>query len=339
MRQKRGSMRNGYQQHVRSSTRLPHRVHRPEPLPPSRCPSLPRRVPDVAYDDEVDLPDESLLLDHIQGQSDSSSISSATKPNRYSKSRQSQRGNPQIVVDQAALDDDTVFANSYTSTSEAVPESATSFNTDTSEASQAIFSSADETDILPSRLVQSPSHDSLDIDSVSIAPSNLSELDYSRAMTPDSMLSGSTCSYRPNSKNAELAIMRNPRGKRGGSSYKSTTSEFADRHAQFKPNMLRKQRYNSCQNSPALSSTPVPPEDGLSQTSLLTKPHQALLSPSRHRTIARTETNDLPCSPDLSLVSSPPPTPQHVTGLIQDYRRESGYSSTGSSYESFPVRR
>ncbi len=335
MRQKRGSLRNNYQQHARCSTRLPHRIQRPEPARPSHLTphrNSPVYGPDVAYDDEVDLPVESLLLDHVQGQSDSSSVSSTPKPTRYSKTRRSLRTKPQIVIHDLTADDDTVFSNRHASTNEPLPEPATP-----SDISLPVFSISDETETVPNRLLHSPSHDSLDIDSISIAPSNLSELEYSRAMTPDSLLSGSTCSYRPKPKHAEVAIMRNPRGKRGGSSYKSTTSEFADRHAQFKPNMLRKQRFDSCQNSPA-SSTPVPPEDGLSQTSSLLKPHQGLLlSPVKHRSVAESE---LPFSPDhLSLLSSPPSTPHRITSLSQDLRRESGYMSTGSSYESFPARR
>lgn len=163
------------------------------------------------------------------------------------------------------------------------------------------------------------------------------------------MLSCSSFSYRPRSKAAEMAVMRNPRGKRGGSCYKTTTSEFADRHAQFKPNMLRKQKMDSAQNLACMSREPTPTpsiaqEDSLSQSGLLKPSYLTLPNPfSKHNSMTESITTDLPNSPDhLSTVSSlsPPSTPLVQKGhLMQsdDSKRESGYIS--SSSESFAIKR
>ena len=176
----------------------------------------------------------------------------------------------------------------------------------------------------------------------------------SRVMTPDSMISSSSISSsRPKSKNAEIAVLRNPRGKRGGSFYKTATSDFADRHTQFKPNMLRKQR--SAQNSASTTregtpcaSTPVPPDQGteddvLSQSAFL-KPPSLTLSISKHGSVVESETTDLPSSPEhLSPICSPTPicSPIHMpllqTAHLLHSNRESGYIS--GSCESFAMKR
>ena len=177
--------------------------------------------------------------------------------------------------------------------------------------------------------------------------------------TPDSLLSSGSFSYRPKSKTAEMAIMRNRRGKRGGSSYVMVTSEFADRHTQFKSNMLLKKQLSDCSSaqtsasttrasSPACS-TPIPPisrasssgEVQSSSRAFLKPPSFSLLPISKQNSVAESITSDLARSPDH--LCSPPSTPlaivymagNNLTAAEMQEKRESGYLS--SSCESFQV--
>lgn len=313
------------------------------------------------YDGEIDLPDEELLLDHIQGPSNESSpMHTPIKPPRYSRTRRSQRGLPKLVIDQSASET-LVIPNRHPSESSSSMEENTDSTSSLTCNNLQVFSSGNQTGAevisnpLPmSGLLSSSLNSLLDIDSDSIAPSTTTHtaddeddiMSEQSRMTPDSMLSVSSFSSRPRSKAAELAVMRNRRGKRGGSSYRTTTSEFADRHAQFKPNMLRKQKLGSAQNSPCPTrvSTPAPSatqEDTLPRADLLKPSHLRLPTPSsKHNSLAESITSDLPRSPDH--LSSPPPTPLVQTAPMmqckkEDNRRESGYLS--SSCESFAIRR
>ena len=308
--------------------------------------------PDVGYDDEVDLPDESLLLDHVH---EPVAESSPVKPLRYSRSRRSQRTNKPLLEHQPAYDSTAIVVqNRHTSRSPDI--------TTTSDSSLPSFSievpTQNQSEVIPNPLSSYLSHESLDNDSIfsqslvskSIHNSDDALSDYSRVMTPDSMVSTSSISSnRPKSKHAEIAIMRNPRGKRGGSFYKTATSDFADRHTQFKPNMLRKQR--SVQNSATTtregtpcSSTPVPPdlgaeEDVPSQPAFL-KPPGMTLSMFKHGSVVESETctTDLPNSPEhFSPISSPIHMPLLQTAHLLHSNRESGYIS--GSCESFAMKR
>ena len=128
--------------------------------------------------------------------------------------------------------------------------------------------------IVLTNLRRAYSEDSIDTDTDSIAPSNVSILSKSTdiltedealndtttirtCITPESLLTvgGSVESPAP-SKRGELVRSR-PQSMRGGSFYETSTSEFANRRAQFKPNMLRNQL--SAQNSPTHTrqSTPL----------------------------------------------------------------------------------
>ena len=176
-----------------------------------------------------------------------------------------------------------------------------------------------------------PADKSIDIDPdcISITPSL--ELLEGR-MTPDSVISSSSnVSFRPRSRKEEVAVLRNPRGKRGGSSYRTATSDFADRHSQFKSNMLRKLRSgpNTREGTP-VCSTPIPGEDCFSQDFL------KLPAPTSD-SLVESDATDLPFSPTLSS----PATPLMQSLLkahLQDSNRESGYISSGSN-ESFAFRR
>ena len=304
--------------------------------------------PDIDYDDEIDLPDESLLLDHIQ---EPVAESTPIKPLRYSRVRRSQRTEHKPAYDSTT----TVVQNRYTSTSPSDLNMTT-----TSDSSLPSFSievpTQGQTEVIPNTLPMYLSRESLDTDSIlsqslvskSIHASDDALSEYSRVLTPDSMVSSSSVSSsRPKSKYAEIAIMRNPRGNRGGSFYKTATSDYADRHTQFKPNMLRKQR--SAQNSASTTregtpcaSTPVPPDQGAEEDILsqpaFPKPPGLTLSISKHGSVVESETTDLPSSPEhLSPIGSPIHMPLLQTAHLLHSNRESGYIS--GSCESFAMRR
>ena len=340
MRPKRGNARNN---HLRSSARSTHTVHRPTSPDSNRKAYLEERSRPSHYvnlqsfrqdfDVEVDLPDDSLLLDHVHEPVNETTMRQPPqRPLRYSA-----RGR-RTFIDQSSTDE----TDALLSNSEKEPESTTSFSTNSSDSMLITSDECSNAEVICNRFPMSPSHESLDFDDVisniSASQSVMSKDDELRVSTPDSMLSGSSCSYRSKSKYADIAIMRNPRGKRGGSSYKMTTSNYTDRHTQFKPNMLRKQKLNSVQNSPAIRSTPVPQEgmeeDCLSRSFL--KPPALVLPHSKYGSVTESETTDLPSSPDqLSEICSP----FIQTGLVPENKRESGYLSTASSCESFAIRR
>ena len=291
---------------------------------------------DTDFDEEIDLPDDEMMMDHIQSPTHVKEETSSPKPQRFSKSRRSLRSSAK---------------QSYE------PQQ-------TPEPAQIKLAFSDETDghSTPSlddtidsiSLLRVSSHDSLDTisRSPSVASKNPLQSDddiisigeMSR-MTPDSMVSSGSFSFRHQSKVAEMAIMRSQRGKRGGSSYVTVTSEFADRRTQFKSNMLKKQMSDSAQTSRAPSpadssimSTPVSRKS--SDLSRFLKPPSSLAL-SKTNSVAESITSDLPRSPDH--LCSPPSTPlaivytagNNLTAAEFHEKRESGYLS--SSCESFQV--
>ena len=301
---------------------------------------------DTDFDEEIDLPDDELMMDHIQSPSHVKEESSP-KPQRFSKSRRSQRSSTKYTHEQHQKPN--ITQSNMASSDENNAESTPSLD----GTIDSIFSYDGKS------LLRASSHDSLDTISIatSVASKNqlqsdddvLSIEDQSR-MTPDSLLSSGSFSYRPKSKTAEMAIMRNRRGKRGGSSYKMVTSEFADRHTQFKSNMLKKQMSDSDHTSTSTTrapspigssaaSTPVPNQSG--EMGRFLKPPSFLLPISKQNSVAESFTSDLSRSPDH--LCSPPSTPLAIvytagTKLMaaeMQEKRESGYMS--SSSESFQV--
>ena len=304
------------------------------------------------FDEAIDMPDEALLLDHVSRKSSTEEEEEvvlfdeeyqSTKP-KYSRTRRSMRATPKITLESEVHVNHNTSSTSYGSGSD-FPDT----------------SAQDE-------LYRCVSRESLDLDSVSLAPSDASKYpmddeesitDQSR-MTPDSILSSYSC--RPRSKNGELAVLRNRKGKRGGSSIKVATSDFADRHTQFKN--VPKHQLDSCQSS-ACTTRATSPASSVSSSPSHWHAHQHqessgnyLKAPppgfgfagfKRDSAIESGCVSDLPCSPDHSFaVHSPPSTPLAVSYTAQHAHllrktlssahhddRESGYMS--SSSESFPV--
>ena len=311
---------------------------------------------DTDFDEEIDLPDDELMMDHIQSPTHKSKTEEfilptlSPKPPRFSKSRRSLRSSTKRNHEGQTSDD-----------CEASQIKLDSSTCDEKEDTTSLDGTIDSVSLL-----RVSSHDSLDTISISPSISSKNPLqsdddmmsvgEQSRMQTPDSLLSSGSFSYRPKSKTAEMAIMRNRRGKRGGSSYMTVTSEFADRHTQFKSNMLLKKQLSDCSGSALTSasntrasspacSTPIPPSrvssSGEVQNRTFLKPPSFSLPISKQNSLAESITSDLARSPDH--LCSPPSTPlaivytvgNNLTAAEMQEKRESGYLS--SSCESFQV--
>ena len=376
MRSKKGASGSSIKANLRSSVRTSNRI-RTNPdgeessrgadsfndpaCRPSHCHSYSTTSNETDFDEAIDMPDESLLLDHVVSRKSSIEETdidddyqpSAAPPPRYSKTRRSTRSTPKIILPQNEFHTNHSACNDET-------ESSASLSTMNTLSSSDAFLATDASARPDSDLYRSASHESLDMDSVSIAPSEASKypmddeesiIDPAR-MTPDSTLStySGYSSSRPRSKTSEMAVMRNRKGKRGGSHIKVSTSDFADRHTQFR----NKNLLDSCQssaattraNSPASSVSSFPAHEQDSHGYL--KAPTFRFSGSKHDSATESLIGDTPCSPDrLSGVCSPPCTPLAISytsnshllrkslSSINQEHRESGYIS--SSSESFPV--
>lgn len=365
-----GGNSNGVRSSVRSSSRVRPKTPEPdrkiyhhqnqqaqsnEPCRPSHYHNY---STDTDFDEEIDLPDNELMMDHIQSPTHKSKTeefilpSSSPKPQRLSKSRRSLRSSTRRNHEGQI---------SQSTNCEIKLDSSTC---DEKEDTHSLDGTIDSMSLL-----RVSSHDSLDTISISPSISSKNALqsdddmmsvgEQSRMQTPDSLISSGSFSYRSKSKTAEMAIMRNRRGKRGGSSYMMVTSEFADRHNQFKSNMLLRKQLSDCSSaqtsasttrasSPACS-TPIPPisrasssgEVQSSSRSFLKPPSFSLLPISKQNSVAESITSDLARSPDH--LCSPPSTPlaivytagNNLTAAEMQEKRESGYLS--SSCESFQV--
>lgn len=230
-------------------------------------------------------------------------------------------------------------------------------------------------------LRRAQSEDSIDTDIDSIAPSNMSNLSRSTGiltedeiqsdattvrtcLTPDSIIYATSPSTTPtHSPNKKGLVRSRPQSLRGGSFYETSTSEFAKRRAQFKPNMLRNQL--SFQNSPAHTRQSTPSFSRQSTPSLSSPapsdtPRDQFLKPFVKSPLSMKQrcgsagesvtTSEHLASPEfLSQLSSPPHTPVvksiirgnhlHVRSESHDQKRESGYISSSSESFAFSGRR
>ena len=378
---------------LRSSTRRTHKTAHDESSSPNHThPSHPSSEPDYdnGYDAEVDLPDDSLLLDHVPSQQhEAVAVRTPPKPQRYSsRTRRSLRMQPRVLADdfqrveeEEENEEVIIIPNLHPRVAAQDSSSSESAGIKHYHSNVPRFTEQPAIVVPNIRRVQSEDSIDTDTDAVSIAPSNLSMLSKSTGIlteddglsdnirlctTPDSMLSVTSSTASVLSKPKGIVRSR-PQSLRGGSSYQTSTSEFANRRAQFKPNMLRKQQ--SSQTSPSVTreptpslSTPVPPESSQQATEdnkYLLKPVCKSPSPSpckspslslpMNKHSVESITTDFPISPEnLSQLSSPPHTPlvksfrlgppSHLQE-IQERRRESGYISSSSESFAFAARR
>lgn len=367
----------------RSSTRRTNRLTSSDTHSPSSF-SKNRHQYDSRYDEEVDLPDESLLLDHVSPhQSEPIGSPTPPKPSRYSsQTRRSRRMQPRVLADEFSSED--VEENGEVIVPKVLSRVASNDSGSTVNNTDALvpFFHRLPTVMLP-HLRRAQSEDSIDTDIDSIAPSNMSNLSRSTeiltedeiqsdvttirtCLTPDSIISATSPSATPTHKGL---VRSRPQSLRGGSFYETSTSEFAKRRAQFKPNMLRNQL--SVQNSPAHTRQSTPSFSRQSTPSLSSPapsdtPRDQFLKPfvksppsslsMKHRCGSAGEsviTSEHLTSPEfLSQLSSPPHTPVvksiirggelnhlHVRSESQDQKRESGYISSSSESFAFSGRR
>lgn len=286
-------------------------------------------------DADIDLPLDFLLLDPVPDEPVDRSTP-VTSSLRYSRNRKSQKSRPKIVVQDDCGDD----ADAESETGVVVHNkhaSVDSTHSDSSPLSVDISSNS----LLGSFSTEVPIPQPAEGERESLSRSHsLDLLGEQGRSSPDSIVSSSSIlSFRGSrSRKEEVNVLRNPRGKRGGSSYRTATSKFADRHEQFKPNMLQ----HKLRSGPSTrEGTPVlPDEDCLSQE-FLRPPTMLSLAIQKCSSLAESELSYQPSSPDQhSIASSIPSTPviQSLPKmLVLDSQRESGYIS--SSSDSFAFRR
>ena len=363
LRQRRGGSRNPNSL-SRSSTRRMHRVvagdesrggsaiHRS-----ARCPGQ----YDNGYDAEVDLPDDSLLNDHISPhQPESVGTRSPPKPPRYSsRARRSLRMQPRVLADKFSTEEEeeeeneeaVVIPNTHSRVASNSSDSTAGSSVNRFDTTLPVFHNRPA--IVLTNLRRAHSEDSIDTDTDSIAPSNLSILSKSTdvltedeaqsdatmirtCITPDSFLTvGSSVESSAQSKIGGLVRSR-PQSMRGGSFYETSTSEFANRRAQFKPNMLRNQL--SAQNSPTNTRQSTPCHTRQSTPSFS---RQSTPSFSRQNTPSFSQQNTPSLSSDTQnrdhYLSKPilkSPTPSSLT--IKQRVRSASESGTGSDPATSP---
>ena len=272
----------------------------------------------INFDEEIDVPDDTLLLDHVprkistdETDSNASFQLSSNNTDHY-RTRGSCRAT-KIAMDMIHK------ANSFLEEDAGLSANEDSSSTFLAESQDSSF-------------FRSQSRESSDIDSMSMAASDISK--YDEESTLDFMpipgsISFSTHSSHSKSKSSEMAVFRNSKGKRGGSHFRVATSDFADRHTQFKTNMLQRNHFDS---SSVITTRPSSPSSSVASSIL-------------YSSVAESTTSDLPHFP--STLSCSPSTPlavsytQHnqilrkgISSGCQEHR-ESGYIS--SSSDSIPV--
>lgn len=369
MRSKRGNGNLRNSANLRSSVRTSNRIrtspdgeesslpHHGDPAHcrPSHSHTYSTTSTETDFDEAIDMPDDALLLDHVSRKSSTEENAydeyQSKKTPRSNRTRRSLRGVPKIMLEQSEVHVNHSLCSDATQSNSSFTSSDAYLSTDGRATREDLY--------------RPPSRDSLDFDSVSMAPSDVSKypmddedsiIDPSR-MTPESILSvSSNYSCRPRSKNSEIAVLRNRRGNRGGSYIKVSTSAFADRHTQFKNNVSPMHQSDANYPDSACTTRATSPASSISSIPIHWPGHEQdstghLKAPSfsyagsKHDSVTDSE---LPCSPDRSsILSSPPNTPLAVsyganTHLLRKtlfsshYEdRESGYIS--SSLESFPV--
>lgn len=289
---------------------------------------VPTKTEDAGADDKIDLPDERLMRDHVTPSNAARSPTFARqKPERYSKRRLLKKPAAEVGVvpplnsvsnniDAAARAVTPQSPAKYAERSVDVTITPTSPTKSLSGISIVSSSSSTTTKAFKS------SQDNLDAISMASSRSQSRLHDDTRSEHSDKLKFVKT---------TEGASLR-PLSKRCGSAYKTSTSDFADRKALFKPHMLKKHKTAGSTLSDSREATPTPELHinlpiPLSQD--LLKP-PSFLPIIKHDSLIESVTTDLPSSPDhMSPVSSPPDTP--LTRSPVKCKRESGYMS--SSFE------
>ena len=346
------------------------------------------------YDAEVDLPDDSLLHDLMATATTHNQTGSRSppKPSRYSsRTRRSVRMQPRVLADKFSTEDEEeekeafVIPNSIARVASNSSASTATSHFNDFDASVPMYHNRPAVVLTNLRRVHS--EDSIDTDTESIAQSNVSNLSKSTGiLTEDELLSDATIPTCltpesllsvPSTSGSKRGLVRSrPQSRRGGSFLQTSTSEFANRRAQFKPNMLRNHisaqsspthtRQStpsfSRQNTPGVSS-PTPhsevssPTPAHPDTSSTPHHHKAPTPPSlplKHRRSSVSGSIDLPISPEQILISPHTPLVKSIStsggsvshhlhirknSTSEQQKRESGYISSSSESFPFPARK
>ena len=408
LRQKKGSGRNHGSLSRSSTRRAPQRITGSENTARSSTNSAGgsrlRTKDDRGYDGEVDLPDDSLLHDHMTTTTTTTTHNqtgsrSPPKPSRYSSRirRSARMMQPRILVDKFSTEDEEEEKEAFVipnSISRVASNSSASTVTSTlNDFDTTVPMYRNQPAVVLTNLRRVHSEDSIDTDTESIAQSNISNLSKSTGiltedellsdvtiptcLTPESLLSAPSPLVSSGSKRG--LVRSRPQSRRGGSFLQTSTSEFADRRAQFKPNMLRNQlsAHNSPthtrqstpsfsrQNTPGVTS-PTPhsrvtsptPHSGVSSptphpnTPSTPRPPPSSLSLKHRRSSTSGGSIDVPLSPE-HLLSPHTPLVKSVSasgGSVsrhlhirkdssEQQKRESGYISSSSESFPFPPRK
>lgn len=339
LRQRNGGSRNSNSL-IRSSTRRMHRTAASDEAHGNTTHHLApfSKYPgqyDNWYDAEVDLPDDSLLLDHVPShQQEQVESWSPPKPSRYSsRVRRSTRTQPSDLVDNFSTEDEgekeevVVIPNSHSRVSSNSSVSTAGSSVNNFDTTLPMFHN--RSGVVLTNLSRAQSEDSIDTDTDSIAPSNISILSKSTGiLTEDEIPSDSTTiriCVTPHSTHSVASssatsihsktkggiVRSRPQSLRGGSFYQTSTSDFANRHAQFKPNILRNQL--SAQKSPTHTRQSTPSHTHESTPSFSRQNTPSLSSPAPSISRQNTPSLSSPTPPDtINTLSKPsfksPPT-------------------------------
>ena len=287
-------------------------------------------------DNDIDLPDESLMNDHISASEKEAGIA-RLRPLRYSFGRRMKNkvNHHSGASTPTSEPNDFIIANQHTDSvymgegTSPIIRVETPTDMPTSQTPVSMSDSESPSIHTGSRMLSSP-NGMLSDDVISVTSRQ-------SMRSPDSVFASSS-NTRPKQRTVEMNL-KHPLSKsvRAGSSYVTVTSEFAARRQQFRA-QLRK-RTNSGMSP---SSSPTPPEDNDAPiASSLPSPEGAksLHGPSpllkvtpitKTDSVAESSTTDLTASPtDLQSPNCSPPASPLAPSTAN--RRESGYMS--SSYD------
>ena len=266
---------------------------------------------------DVDLPDDSLLRDHIEDQENDPAFA-RLKPLRYSfgrklRHRVDQGSNSDLSNNQYILYNQGINSLSMQDLQMGMDD-----NLRPSSPDIAIINTSPEPEMTDSHvLATSPPSVISDDHPPCVSPSRQS------TMTPDSAQN-----MRCKSRNLESPL-KHPliRSTRAGSSYMTVTSQFADRRQQLKASSVRRKV-----NSAAAAGTEETTHTASPLESQLTSPPAMPMTKvsSTSDSMATDSTNS---SGPISPINSPPPSPYHRTN------RESGYMSSTYASDEEEVRK
>ena len=280
-------------------------------------------------DDDIDLPDESLMTDHIDGTDEDDASFARLKPLRYSfgrKMRNKVSPSPDHQFSDTGSSDSYIISNQNTSMQDLTQTGIQSFQCDHTDGSSHDFTSDREG---YSQMMNDPR--SLTTSPINMSDDAMSIVSRQSTRTPDSTTS--TQLTRSKLKRPESPF-KHPlsRSTRAGSSYMTVTSDFAGRRQISKP---RKTSENTSVISPSTSPPPQTECTTLTTTQSPVKNYlHTTLKQNKSVSIIKTDSvtdTDVTTSSSeqVSPFCSPPPSPAGNFAIVRKInKRESGYMSS-----------